>query len=207
MSEHPFPDDPNAEICAQCGARAYAVIGRGGHDLVTGWYGSTVVDMSSMLALDPDLPRGPICDDCLKKAIAEGKVYDPDPLRAGDVHLSSVPTPVVRGMLRLGMAAADRMLGRPSEGGVCIPPVWDVESDDPLFVGLSEGLFGHPRHAGVDLEAVGRLMTLVARARGRAFDEAEREAAIDAFLERLAATGELLGQMDEAFESRNGGDA
>jgi len=188
--------DANARSCVQTGAPAYAEVGLIDHDRVVGWYGSAVLDGDTMLVLDPSLPRGPICDAELTRAIRDGRVFDPAPVLDGTVRPCDLPEAVVSGMLRLGFARAALILGVGRDGPVVPCGMRDVE-DDPLGEILARGSSGlsRPSNGGVDLEAMGITVAVVHKARGRDFGPGERDAAVRAILERLAVEREFIEEL------------
>lgn len=195
MPEHPFPDHPNAEVCVHTGGPANAVAGRYGSTRVTGWYGCTVVDLDDfLLVVDPAFPAGPVCDAVLREALADGRLFDPDDILYGKVRIEDVPDAVVTGLVRLGVERGGKALAS-EDGeflGLHVPPVRDIERDDPLSVGLMAGVMGHLRQPGPDLELAGVLMVLLAAARGRPTDPAAMEPAVASFLERLRGRDDLF---------------
>lgn len=194
MADRPFPDDPNAETCVHTGARAYAAAGRYGRNRVTGWYGSAVVDLDDvLLVLDPEFPEGAVCDAVLRDAVADGRLYDPSALLAGEVRLSELPDAVIAGMVGLGVDMAHRHLSD-SHGvpdGLSVPPVHDVERDDPLSLALMRCIMGVPRHRGPDLEQAGVLMALLHKARNRPLAGEARGAALAGFVARVRENEEM----------------
>ena len=173
---------------------------------MTGWYGSAVVDLDDiLLVVDPAFPEGPVCDAVLREAVADGRLVDPSGILAGEVRLADVPDDVIAGMVGLGVELAHRHLadshGVPA--GLSVPPVHDVERDDPLSLALMRCVMGMPRHRGPDLEQAGVLMALLHKARGRSLSGEACEAALRAFVARIRQNEEvgraiLSGLADEA---------
>jgi len=180
-----------AEPCATTGEAAFArVSGR----IVRGWYGSTVVDGETLVLRGEGLPQGPVSDAVLRRALADGHVYDPEPLLQGETALADVPDDVVSVLVEAGVADALRALDAPADGtALHVPPVFRVGVDDPLTAGAAAALLGHRRHRGPDLVEVGILAAVGLRARGLPIDPAavargildglrERDAVLDAIL-------------------------
>lgn len=175
--------NPNAEVCVHCGGEAHAVVGRDGPHRVTGWYGSRIADMRTMYAFDT-VPDGPICDVCLQAAIDAGRVVDPEPILSGELPLDQVPDTVVALLIEAGAACAAMLLQENREHRFPVHREWWPGHDDPLAFPFEDNLSGKGR-PGTDLVGIGRLMALVAAARGREFGPETRTSAIADYVVRL----------------------
>lgn len=177
---------PNAHTCIHTGKEAFAQLGLPVRGMVTGWYGSTVVDgLSPLVALDPDLPEGPVCDEMLEIWLAEGKVVDPSDFTSYRADVVKAAPETVSAILDLGARLALHYLD--SEPTKRLPfGMPTFPGNEYLAFPFIQHLTGKPiAGSGPDLLAIGRLMAIVSRARGRAFDADERRVAIAEFVDSL----------------------
>lgn len=186
---YPFPDEPNAEVCVITGTRANARVHADGRWL-SGWYGSTIADMTQFAVVDRTLPIGPICDDEIRKAIAAGKVVEIVPIAQED--MASTPSEIIAAQIEVGISITEDLLK--GEGGGFPVGRMIREGDDMVAQPFAGLLQGHRGEAGVDLVGIGRLMALVARARAKPLTDAKsRTKAVAQVVERLK--GDILEEM------------
>lgn len=181
---YPFPDDPNAEVCVVTGGRAYARR-VSNPSYVHGWYGSTVADGGHFFAVvDESLPVGPLCDDEISKAIESGRLVPDIPMDRET--LAGLPSAAVEALLVLGMERAEEQFARGVSGE--LPIGIRSEDDDYLATPFMDGLMGRSSEGRIDVEGIGRLMALLARARGMPYEPDEHRASVVArTAKRLAA--------------------
>lgn len=186
---YPFPDEPNAEVCVITGGRANARVHDDGRWL-SGWYGSTVADMTRFAVVDRTMPIGPICDDEIRKAIATGRIVEIMPIAQED--MASTPSEIIAAQIEVGISITEDLLK--GEGGGFPVGRMIREGDDMVAQPFANLLQGHPGESGVDLVGIGRLMALVARARAKPLDDAKtRTQAVAQVVERLK--GDHLEEM------------
>lgn len=199
--------DDLAERCVVTGKPAYASHGNPVQGFVKGWYGSTVVDaLSPMVALDPGLPVGPVCDDVLKGWLREGKLVDIEDIKTLRVDPFSMDPAILRAIVDVGARIALHYLDI-DDGKVLGYEDMSHQREFLVypFINTEGRMNGIEKHPGPDLLAVGRIMALVARARGRPFDQEERDRAIHDQVHRMIRESNLfeniLGAMDEKKEA------
>ncbi len=173
-----------SEPCRHCGRKAYARI-HSDLPLLSGWYGSTVADMTQFVVLDASEGPGPVCDEFVQNLIAAGKIIEDRPVET----LDSLPRDNMAALIKLGVELVERDVADAS--GMTLPPVppFHFEDADHMTGRAVSGLFG--RTEGIDLVGVGQVMAMSARARGRPLLGDERERVVGAYLDRITTALDL----------------
>lgn len=185
--------EANAETCVHTGKEAFAQLGRPVRGMISGWYGSTVVDgMSTLVALDPTLPEGPVCDEVLEGWLRDGRAVDPSDFTSFRADAARADPDTVAAIVDLGARLALHYLD--TDAGPRLPfGMPTFHGNEFLAFPFMQHLSGKPVAGhGTDLMAIGRLMALVSRARGRSFGMEERRVAIAEFVDSLRLDREVM---------------
>jgi len=179
---YPFPDEPNAEVCVITGGRANARVYEYPLQL-SGWYGSTIADMTSFAIVDRSMPIGPICDDEIRKALAAGRIILNAPLSSEE--LSSTSDDAIKALIDLGISIAENHIANGNAGDMPLGRVVS-ENDEALAYPFIDALQGFHTPEGVDLVGIGRLMAMVAELRSAPLTPGPvRDQAIERVIHRL----------------------
>jgi len=182
-------DIPGAEPCVTTGAPAYARL-HAETRTIHGWYGSAVADLETVVVLDATMPAGPVCDAEITKAIGEGRAVLAEAVTPSG--LDAMDDAALRAVISAGVAIAESLLTDPGTAGGL--PLWLLRGDeDAMAEPFASHVSGRRTGDGrIDLLASGKLMALLARARGTPLLAGPvRDAAVEAAVLRLREARDL----------------